>query len=164
MNQSAFGAIEAWSRLRHPNIVSVHEAFTTRAFNDSCKFSISGNLHAVFSRVSQPSWSYMTTIRTPRHYTKLISSPRRRSSRMAGFKHSPTASQNVQSGRMSSRSRTPSRPSTTLGSLCASSTQQRSSSPGRIGKFPPCLHLHAWRRFSLHWTGSGSGRVGSSTC
>ncbi|PIL25916.1 hypothetical protein GSI_11669 [Ganoderma sinense ZZ0214-1] len=35
MNQSAFGAIEAWSRLRHPNIVSVHEAFTTRAFNDS---------------------------------------------------------------------------------------------------------------------------------
>ncbi|EJF60102.1 hypothetical protein BD309DRAFT_990161 [Dichomitus squalens] len=35
MNQSAFGAIETWSRLRHPNIVSVHEAFTTRAFNDN---------------------------------------------------------------------------------------------------------------------------------
>ncbi|KAI0776797.1 hypothetical protein BD413DRAFT_522717 [Trametes elegans] len=33
--QAAFSGIEAWSRIRHPNIVSVHEAFTTRAFNDS---------------------------------------------------------------------------------------------------------------------------------
>ncbi|KAI0830183.1 kinase-like domain-containing protein [Trametes gibbosa] len=33
--QTAFSGIEAWSRIRHPNIVSVHEAFTTRAFNDS---------------------------------------------------------------------------------------------------------------------------------
>ncbi|KAH9893951.1 kinase-like domain-containing protein [Cubamyces lactineus] len=31
----ALTRIEAWSRLRHPNLVSVHEAFTTRAFNDS---------------------------------------------------------------------------------------------------------------------------------
>lgn len=36
MQQAAFSSIETWSRLRHPNIVSVHEAFTTRAFNDSC--------------------------------------------------------------------------------------------------------------------------------
>ncbi|OCH91342.1 hypothetical protein OBBRIDRAFT_728936 [Obba rivulosa] len=35
MQQSAFAAIEAWSRIHHPNIVSVREAFTTRAFSDS---------------------------------------------------------------------------------------------------------------------------------
>ncbi|KAK0216097.1 hypothetical protein IW262DRAFT_1464629 [Armillaria fumosa] len=35
MHQSAFTAIEAWSRIRHPNIVLVREAFTTRAFGDS---------------------------------------------------------------------------------------------------------------------------------
>ncbi|PCH43050.1 hypothetical protein WOLCODRAFT_73826 [Wolfiporia cocos MD-104 SS10] len=35
MQQSAFSTIEAWSRIRHPNIVSVREAFTTRAFGDS---------------------------------------------------------------------------------------------------------------------------------
>ncbi|KAF9074654.1 hypothetical protein BDP27DRAFT_1316604 [Rhodocollybia butyracea] len=35
MQQSAFNAIEAWSQIRHPNIVPVHEAFTTRSFNDS---------------------------------------------------------------------------------------------------------------------------------
>ncbi|KIJ18269.1 hypothetical protein PAXINDRAFT_161688 [Paxillus involutus ATCC 200175] len=35
MHQAAFGAIEAWSRIRHPNIVRVREAFTTRAFNDN---------------------------------------------------------------------------------------------------------------------------------
>ncbi|KAF7978167.1 hypothetical protein HWV62_1354 [Athelia sp. TMB] len=35
MHQAAFGAIETWSRIRHPNIVSVNEAFTSRAFNDN---------------------------------------------------------------------------------------------------------------------------------
>jgi PAB-dependent poly(A)-specific ribonuclease subunit 3 len=35
MQQTAFNAIEAWSQIRHPNIVPVHEAFTTRSFNDS---------------------------------------------------------------------------------------------------------------------------------
>ncbi|TFY83968.1 hypothetical protein EWM64_g28 [Hericium alpestre] len=35
MHQAAFTAIEQWSRIRHPNIVSVQEAFTTRAFGDS---------------------------------------------------------------------------------------------------------------------------------
>ncbi|KAG7447333.1 uncharacterized protein BT62DRAFT_931175 [Guyanagaster necrorhizus] len=35
MHQSAFTAIEAWSRIRHPNIVLVREAFTTRAFGDN---------------------------------------------------------------------------------------------------------------------------------
>ncbi|KAH8084881.1 hypothetical protein BXZ70DRAFT_957367 [Cristinia sonorae] len=31
-SQAAFGPIEKWSRIRHPNIISVREAFTTRAF------------------------------------------------------------------------------------------------------------------------------------
>ncbi|KII83627.1 hypothetical protein PLICRDRAFT_47104 [Plicaturopsis crispa FD-325 SS-3] len=35
MHQAAFTAIETWSRIQHPNIVSVREAFTTRAFNDN---------------------------------------------------------------------------------------------------------------------------------
>jgi len=32
---SAFSSIEAWSRIQHPNIVRLREAFTTRAFNDN---------------------------------------------------------------------------------------------------------------------------------
>ncbi|KAF9221691.1 hypothetical protein BS17DRAFT_803255 [Gyrodon lividus] len=35
MHQAAFEAIRAWSRVQHPNIVRVREAFTTRAFNDN---------------------------------------------------------------------------------------------------------------------------------
>jgi PAB-dependent poly(A)-specific ribonuclease subunit 3 len=35
MHQAAFGAIETWSRVGHPSIVRVREAFTTRAFNDN---------------------------------------------------------------------------------------------------------------------------------
>lgn len=37
-HQSAFAPIEVWSNLRHPNIVSVKEAFTTRSFSDNCIF------------------------------------------------------------------------------------------------------------------------------
>lgn len=36
MHQSAFSAIELWSSIRHPSIVPVQEAFTTKAFNDNC--------------------------------------------------------------------------------------------------------------------------------
>jgi PAB-dependent poly(A)-specific ribonuclease subunit 3 len=36
MHQAAFQPIEQWSRIRHPNIVAVHEAFTTRSFGDHC--------------------------------------------------------------------------------------------------------------------------------
>ena len=36
LHQAAFTAIETWNRIRQPNIVSVREAFTTRAFNDNC--------------------------------------------------------------------------------------------------------------------------------
>lgn len=36
MHQAAFQSIDQWSRVRHPNIVAVHEAFTTRSFGDNC--------------------------------------------------------------------------------------------------------------------------------
>jgi PAB-dependent poly(A)-specific ribonuclease subunit 3 len=36
MHQAAFQPIEQWARLRQPNIVAVHEAFTTRSFGDNC--------------------------------------------------------------------------------------------------------------------------------
>ncbi|ORY21333.1 kinase-like domain-containing protein [Naematelia encephala] len=35
VNEQAFGAIDTWRRLRHPNIVGLREAFTTKAFNDN---------------------------------------------------------------------------------------------------------------------------------
>ncbi|KAF5391990.1 hypothetical protein D9757_003300 [Collybiopsis confluens] len=35
MQQTAFNAIELWSQIRHPGIVPIHEAFTTRSFNDN---------------------------------------------------------------------------------------------------------------------------------
>ncbi|KAI8881342.1 hypothetical protein K501DRAFT_189181 [Backusella circina FSU 941] len=35
VNELAMGAVESWSRIRHCNIVSIREAFTTRAFGDS---------------------------------------------------------------------------------------------------------------------------------
>ncbi len=37
--EAAFSALDQWRRIRHPNIVSVREAFTTRLFNDSCEWS-----------------------------------------------------------------------------------------------------------------------------
>lgn len=40
MNPAAFGPVETWSRLKHPNIVHVREAFTSQAFNDNCLQSL----------------------------------------------------------------------------------------------------------------------------
>jgi PAB-dependent poly(A)-specific ribonuclease subunit 3 len=37
-HEAAIGLVERWRRIRHPSIVSVREAFTTRAFGDSCKW------------------------------------------------------------------------------------------------------------------------------
>lgn len=37
VNELAMTVVEAWRRIRHCNIVSIREAFTTRAFGDSCK-------------------------------------------------------------------------------------------------------------------------------
>jgi PAB-dependent poly(A)-specific ribonuclease subunit 3 len=36
--EAAFSVLDKWRRIRHPNIVSVREAFTTRLFNDACEF------------------------------------------------------------------------------------------------------------------------------
>lgn len=36
VNELAMKVVEAWRRIRHCNIVSIREAFTTRAFGDSC--------------------------------------------------------------------------------------------------------------------------------
>ncbi|CDO70439.1 hypothetical protein BN946_scf184999.g80 [Trametes cinnabarina] len=86
MQPAALTTIEAWSRLRHPNIVSVHEAFTSRAFNDSSLVVVyddhpnaqtlyeahikakppqfqGGRLQAVSNRVSERTlWSYIIQI------------------------------------------------------------------------------------------------------
>jgi PAB-dependent poly(A)-specific ribonuclease subunit 3 len=37
VNEAAFGAIDSWKRMRHPNIVSLREAFTTKGFGDNCE-------------------------------------------------------------------------------------------------------------------------------
>lgn len=37
MNEIAMSTIESWRRIRHANVVSVREAFTTKAFGDHCK-------------------------------------------------------------------------------------------------------------------------------
>jgi PAB-dependent poly(A)-specific ribonuclease subunit 3 len=39
-NQSAFASIDTWSSIKHPGIVSVIAAFTTRAFGDSSLFVV----------------------------------------------------------------------------------------------------------------------------
>jgi len=36
-HESAMAVVEKWRRIRHPNIVSVREAFTTKAFGDACE-------------------------------------------------------------------------------------------------------------------------------
>lgn len=36
MHDKAFGPIERWRQIQHPNIVFVREAFTTRNFGDNC--------------------------------------------------------------------------------------------------------------------------------
>lgn len=36
VHDQAFSSIESWRRIVHPNVVGVREAFTTRAFGDSC--------------------------------------------------------------------------------------------------------------------------------
>lgn len=51
MQQTAFTSIEAWSRIRHPNIISVREAFTTRAFADNCAYSDYSILTFMFTRM-----------------------------------------------------------------------------------------------------------------
>lgn len=37
-NEASISGIEAWKRIRHSSIISMHEAFTTKAFGDTCIF------------------------------------------------------------------------------------------------------------------------------
>lgn len=39
-HEAAISLVERWRRIRHPSIISVREAFTTRAFGDSCEYII----------------------------------------------------------------------------------------------------------------------------
>lgn len=87
MNQAAFGAIETWSRVEHPSIVRVREAFTTRAFNDNCT-SDPHSTSLALTNVNQLWWSRMNTIRMLRLSLKCTSSRSRLYSSMADFQHS----------------------------------------------------------------------------
>jgi PAB-dependent poly(A)-specific ribonuclease subunit 3 len=84
-HEAAIGLVERWRRIRHPSIVSVREAFTTRAFGDQCEFAPPSHLSlprrckSLFlppdrSRLpaSQPSSSCTTTIRSRRRCTASI--------------------------------------------------------------------------------------------
>lgn len=37
VNEKAMSIVKQWRRIKHANIVAIREAFTTRAFGDSCK-------------------------------------------------------------------------------------------------------------------------------
>lgn len=39
-HEAAISVVEKWTRVRHPGLVSVREAFTTRAFGDQCTFTL----------------------------------------------------------------------------------------------------------------------------
>ena len=43
-HESAIASVEKWARLNHPNLVSVKEAFTTRAFGDQCTSPLSSRM------------------------------------------------------------------------------------------------------------------------
>ena len=53
-SQEAFSAMEKWRQMKHPNVVSLREAFTTKAFNDNCtspqSFSLSPSRHIAEER------------------------------------------------------------------------------------------------------------------
>lgn len=40
VKEAAFSVLDKWRRIRHPNIVSVREAFTTRLFGDACELAV----------------------------------------------------------------------------------------------------------------------------
>lgn len=42
VNEKAMSIVKQWRKIKHANIVTVREAFTTRAFGDSCKKLILG--------------------------------------------------------------------------------------------------------------------------
>jgi hypothetical protein len=38
LNSKLMTLVDAWSKMYHPNIVQMKEAFTTKAFGDICKY------------------------------------------------------------------------------------------------------------------------------
>lgn len=40
MNEQAFSVLEKWLTIRHSGIVTIREAFTTRAFGDNCLYQL----------------------------------------------------------------------------------------------------------------------------
>ena len=68
VNEQAFGAIDTWRRMKHPNIVGLREAFTTKAFNDNCTRASRASLPSLFQADPQPSyWSTTTTQTRPQY-------------------------------------------------------------------------------------------------
>lgn len=41
VNEHAMTMVKEWKKIKHANIISIKEAFTTRAFGDSCKLATS---------------------------------------------------------------------------------------------------------------------------
>ncbi|KAF8583430.1 hypothetical protein K439DRAFT_1412181 [Ramaria rubella] len=78
-HEAAFGAIEHWSRVRHPNIVSVREAFTTRAFNDNSlivSYDYHPNATTLFdAHLKIPSRNHLATINSHLSATTPIPEP-----------------------------------------------------------------------------------------
>ena len=76
-NEQSIATIDRWSRVRHPNLVGVKEAFTSRAFGDNCE-SLSHNIRLLafwalrrknadtLGSVEKPSSSYTTITRSRR--------------------------------------------------------------------------------------------------
>ncbi len=103
MHQAAFQPIEQWSRLRHPNIVAVHEAFTTRSFGDNCPSL--ALFSSLFLNLAQRSWLPIRTTRVRRHYMMHTSSRVDQRSCMGDFSLPSLTSRSEHSGVISSRLR-----------------------------------------------------------
>ncbi|KAF9265152.1 hypothetical protein L218DRAFT_925024 [Marasmius fiardii PR-910] len=81
MQQSAFNSIEAWSKVRHPNIIPVHEAFTTRSFNDNSlvvAYSYHAHAQTLYDEYLKPKSSYQSSYQGhPQQPPPLVAIPER---------------------------------------------------------------------------------------
>ncbi len=62
-SEAAFGAIDIWRRMRHPNIVGLREAFTSKAFGDNCACKRFREIQ--YPAVNNPQLSFSFTTFTP---------------------------------------------------------------------------------------------------
>jgi hypothetical protein len=80
-HEAAIAAVEKWTRVRHPGLVGVREAFTTRAFGDQCEEGVlsrpmaSPGTKTHWIAYSTTQRSSLSTTSTPvrRRFTKRIS-------------------------------------------------------------------------------------------